>query len=615
MKKSKAQGTAQKKMSKKTLTYFIDLLRDGDNFEKEKSIAALIASPGKNVVEGIIPLLQQKNTGARMAVLDVLKKIGSSYVDGVISMLYDENEDIRVYGCEVLSFLKDPRAIPSLIDKLNNDADNVRNAACVALGDFNDEDAVKALLHALQDVEWIAFSAIYSIGRTKLKTAVPQLLEFFKTSGEELSIAACEVLIEYEDSDVLDEIFEILKSWDRPKRNTYLKTILENGNEEIFRKLKEKIGDELFEHLLNSVQYEKQYSLEIIRMLTDFRHSETCEAILGVLREMNSDSEDYEAILLLFASLSDVWVSYIEDYMKRDEKYLLPLVKACKIANVKLEEQLLLNVFLSSSVDVKREIITGMPVIVKGSCCSIIREAIKDTDGHIKGYAVDVVGTLSLYELKDEIIHITQNGFADVRTKAIKTLVFLDKDQAMELIRRFVYDGSSEDKKVYLSATHLIDSENNFPFIEKLIFDADESVRRTAIGVIGNFVENERYVDLIQKILKDDNIPHEVLKVIKDKKLAIFKDRLVKIFVDNSKGMWTRYYALSALGVFEDSLLFNIFVNGLNDENGLIIIGCIRALADLNDKKAMAYILPFTDSANEDIKSTAVSVLEKLERV
>ena len=332
MKKTKAQGPAQKKMSKKTLTHFIDLLRDGDNFEKEKSIEALIASPGKDVVEGIIPLLQQRNTGSRMAVLDVLKKIGSSHVDGVISMLYDENEDIRVYGCEVLSFLKDPRAIPSLIDKLSNDADNVRNAACVALGDFNDEEAVKALLNALHDDEWIAFSAIYSIGRTKLKIAVPQLLEFFKTSSEELSIAACEVLIEYEDNDILDEIFETLKGWDRPKRNTYLKTILEKGNEEIFRKLKEKIGDELFEHLLNSVRYEKQYSLEIIRMLTNFRHSETCEAILGALKEMNSDSEDYEAILTLFASLSDVWVSSIEDYMKRDEQYLLPLIKACKIA-------------------------------------------------------------------------------------------------------------------------------------------------------------------------------------------------------------------------------------------------------------------------------------------
>ncbi len=614
MKKTKAQRPAQKKMSKKTLSHFIDLLRDGDNFEKEKAIEALIASPGKDVVEGIIPLLQQRNTGSRMAVLDVLKKIGSSHVDGVISMLYDENEDIRVYGCEVLSFLKDPRAIPSLIDKLVTDADNVRNAACVALGDFNDEEAVKALLNALHDDEWIAFSAIYSIGRTRLKIAAPQLLEFFKTSSEELSIAACEVLIEYEDNDILDEIFETLKGWDRPKRNTYLKTILEKGNEEIFRKLKEKIGDELFEHLLNSIRYEKQYSLEIIRMLTNFRHNETCEAILGVLKEMNSDSEDYEAILTLFASLSDVWVSSIEGYMKREEQYLLPLIKACKIAGIKLEEPLLLDVYLTSPVDVKREIITGMPGICQANCCSIIREAIKDTDGHIKGYAVNVVGTLSLHELKDEIIDITQHDFTDVRIKAIKTLVSLDKERAMELIKHFVYDGSCEDKKVYLSATHLIDSENNFPFIEKLVFDPDESVRRSTIGVIGNFIENERYVGLLQKILKDDNIPHEVLKVIKDKKLDIFKDRLVEIFIDRNKGMWTRYYALAALGVFEDRSLFNIFVNGLNDENGLIIIGCIRALADLNDKKAMSYILPFTDNPNEDVKSTAESVLEKLEK-
>jgi HEAT repeat protein len=79
--------------------------------------------------------------------------------------------------------------------------------------------------------------------------------------------------------------------------------------------------------------------------------------------------------------------------------------------------------------------------------------------------------------------------------------------------------------------------------------------------------------------------------------------------------MWTRYYALAALGVFEDNSLFDIFVNGLKDENGLIIIGCIRALADLNDKRAIHHIHPFTGNSNEDVKSTAESVLEKLEGI
>ncbi|HVN98166.1 MAG TPA: HEAT repeat domain-containing protein [Syntrophorhabdaceae bacterium] len=612
-KKGEGRGTPKKKMSKKELTRFIDLIRDGDNFEKEKAINALIASPSKEAVEGIIPLLQQKNTVTRMAVLDVLKKIGSVSLESVLGMLDDENEDIRVYGCEVLSFLKDRRAVPSLIRSLHEEDDNVRNAACMALGDFDDDEAVAALVEALKDVEWIAFSAIYSIGRTKSRSAIPQLVEFFKTSGEELSIAACEVLLEYGDDEILNEIFETLKGWDRQKRNTYLKIILEKGNEEIFEKLKEKIGDELNEHLLNSVRYEKQYSLEVIRMLTHFRQAETCEAILDVLSGMERDGDEFGSILELFVSMSDVWADSISDYMKRDEKYLFPLVKACKIAGIKLEEPLLLDIFLSSPADVKREIVTGVPGLSVGNGASIIREAIKDTDGHIKGSAVDVVGALSLKELKNEIIDIAQRGFADVRTKALKALLSLDTGRAMDLIKTFVYDGSNEDKRTYLSATSLIDSEKNFPFIEKLASDADEGVRRAAIGILGNFLDNGHYLTLLKTILMDENIPHEVLKVIKDKKLSMFKDRLVEVFADAAKGLWTRYYALSALGAFEDGSLFDVFANGLKDENGLITIGCIRALADLDDRKAIEYIRPFATSSNEDVKSNAESVLQRLE--
>jgi HEAT repeat protein len=615
MKKKDAQGTSQKQMGKEELAHFVDLLENGDNFEKERAIDALISFPGKDVVEGIVPLLQEVNTGARMAVLDILKKIGSSHIDGIIRMLYDENEDIRVYGCEVLSFLKDRRAIPSLIDKLRNDEENTRNAACVALGDFDDEEAVMALLVALKDVEWIAFSAIYSLGRTKSIKAVPELLEFFKNSEEELSVAACEVLMEYGDDAVLDELFEILKGWSREKRNAYLRVILEKGNEDIFQKLKEKIGDELYEHLLNSIRYEKQCSLEIMHMLAYFRHDETCEAILDVLADMSPENDNYGPILELFVSLSDVWIPSVENYMKRDEKYCLPIMQACKSVGVKLKEELLLNIFLSSSVDVKREIITGIPAILDGSGALLVGKAIQDTDGHIKGHAVDAIGLLSLQDLKDEIVNIAKKDFFDVRTKAMNVLVRLDRDQAIKLMESFVYDGTSEDKKVCIAAVNRIDSEKNFTFIEKLSSDDDETVRRSAIGSIGYFLDSEAHVNLLKKILMDDDIPHEVLKIIKDKKLNMFRDRLVEIFMDIGKGLWTRYYALMALAVFEDGSLFDIFVSGLKDDNNLIIIGCIRALSDLNNKKAIHYIRPFADNSNEDVQSTAASVLEKLESV
>ena len=601
------------KLSKDDLGRYIALIRDGDNFEKEKAIDALAASGGKEAVEGIIPILQERNTPARMAVLDVLKKIGSDHLEGVIGMLSDDNEDIRVYACEVLSFLRDRRSVPYVVKKVYEDSDNVRNAACMTLGEFDDDEAVSALLDALKDEEWIAFSAILSLGRTKSPKAVPRLIEFFKTSVEELSSAACEVLVEYGDDTVLDEVFDILKGWDRQKRSTYLKIILEKGSEHIFERLKEKIGDELYEHLLYGVKSSERHSVDVIRMLTHFRTRETCDAILEVMKGMEPDDERYETVLELFASLSDVWGGNTTEYAAMGENVLLPLIRACRMSGIRVKEATLLEHFRSAPVEVKREIVMNAPFMIDGTGAAIIKEAIGDTDGHVKGFAVEAAGSLGLKQLGEDITGILKSGFHDVRVKALKTLIHLDPEAAMSLVEEFVNRGTADDKKVYLASTALIEGEKNFPFILRLLKDGDEGVRRNTIGVIGNFTDNEKYVELLHIILMGDDIPHEVLKVVKDKKVNRFKDRLAGIFTDETREMWTRYYALSALGSFEDPALFDIFKKGLEDANGLIVIGCIRALADLNDERAMQIIRPFMDNSNEDIRSAAEMVMNKME--
>jgi HEAT repeat protein len=595
------------------LERYIILLRDGDNFEKEKAIDALIASPGREVIERIVPLLQESVTPVRMAVLDVLKKIGSVHLECIIGMLDDENEDIRVYACEVLSFLSDPRSIPYIAKKARDDVDNVRNAACMVLGDFDDDVAVNALLGALDDEEWIAFSAIISLGRTKSPRAIPRILQFFKDSEDELSSAACEVLLDYGDNTVLDEMIEVLKGWDTEKRGAYLKIILEKANEEIFGRLKEKIGDELYEHLLGNIDENRHRPVEMVSMLTQFRTLETCNAVLNILTGIEPDNDNYETILEHFASLGDVWSGDVARLMTDNEGNFFPLIKACAMTGTRIDEKMLLEHFLNAPMEVKREIVMNIRAIADGTGCPIIREALDDADGHIRGFAVEAVGNLGLRDLKDDILRIVRNDFHDVRVKALKSLIRLEADQAMDLIAEFVDKGSADDKKVYLASTGLIDSESNLPFITRLLADEDESVRRSTIGVLGNFVDNEKYLKLVERSLDAQDVPHEVLKVIKDRKLIRFKDRLTEIFKNTTKSMWTRYYALSALGTFRDPGLYDILVKGLQDQSDLITIGCIRALADLNDGRARSHIQPFAASANDDIRSAAEMVLSRMQ--
>lgn len=477
MVKKKAVNISEKKLSK-----LIAFLKDGDSFEKEKAMESLLTFPTKQVAEQTAQLLQKSETSVRMAAVEILKKIGYCSLETVTDLLYDENEDIRVYACEILGSISDKRSIPYLIEKLNEDNENVRNTACIALGEINDEEAISALLGALKDDDWIKFSAIYSLGKIGSRRAITPLLDVFEHGEEEVSLVACEVLVDLGGEEILDEILEILKKWDKKKRSDCIKIILEKENEYIFQALKEKIGDELFEHLLSVIESEDKKSLNNLKLLANFKNSLSCETILNSFKDTDPGEEEYYEKLSLFAELKEVWENDIEEFMDKDEEYLLPLIKVSGMEKVKIAEDVLLQKYLVSSVDVKREIVKNLPAIIDGRGLSIIREAIADPDGHIIGAAMMVISSMAIMEMKDEIKEIAKKGFFDVRMKALKALIKLDLNNALEIIEQFVNNGSVEDKKLYLSVAPLLNSDQNFPFIEKLLYDPDETVGKATVS-------------------------------------------------------------------------------------------------------------------------------------
>ncbi len=615
MKIMKGSEGASKKLSKKKLANYIKTFREGDSFAREKAMEALLVSPDKTVLEAVAPLLREKDTSLRMMVLEILKKIGDLNITTITALLDDENEDIRVYACEVLAHLKHPDAIPHLVRKTRGDDENVRNAACMSLAEFDDERAVDALLESLADVEWIAFSAILSLGKIGNGRAIPALLDVFKNGSEELSLAACEALMEFGSSDVLDAMLEALREWDEKKRDEYIKIMLEKGEEDVFLRMKERISDELFEHLLAGVRYENRRSLKMMRLLVHFKTPATCETILDILAPLDPEGEEYDEVLSLLAGLHDVWADNIGEYAARPEEYLFPLVRACVLGGIKLKEEMLREIFKSSSVEVRRLIIENIETIASGKGYEIVREAIRDADGHVKGSAVAAAGNMGMTEFTEDIREIAIHSFPDVRTKALKAMMSLDKVEAMALADRFVNEGTLDDKKVFLSAAGIFDKEKCFLLLSELLHDRDENIRKAAISAVGNHIEDERFMNIIKSLLKNEEIPHEALKIVRERKLTIFRDRLISLFQDENKGAWTRYYALTALDSFRDHTLFDLFLSGLKNDNNLLKIGSMKALGDLEDPRALMSIVPFTESDDEDIRSTAEFTISRLENL
>jgi len=605
----------KKKLGDKRLLKLKEALIKGNNLEKERAMEQVISTPSKEIVEMVIELLYLSETVVRMFAVDILKKIGRYSMEAILRLLDDPDEDIQIYACEILGGMREKDTIPYLVEKLKDEKVNVRNLACVALGEIGDESAVDALFNALRDDEWVGFSAVQSLGKIGGSRVVEPLFRIFAEGNDVVSLMACEALIDFRDPDILDRVIGVLKRWDKAKRSEYIKVILEKEDEGIFFAVQEKMGYELFEHLLLMAESDDKKSIKTLRLISCFRNPLAAEVILDSFKYISPDSDDYQDALSLLVDLSDVWEDHIENFLRKEEDCILPFIKACGMAQVKIDEDLLYEIFVSSHVDVKREIAKNLPSIVKGGGSTILKEAIEDPDGHVRGDAVSAVGTMGAYDFKDRVIEIAKKGYPDMRQKALRALLRLDYDSFKNLVEDFVMRGSTEDKRLYISVAPFINQDDNYPLIKALLNDRDNLVRKGAISVVGRFLDNDRYMGLFNSLFKDDNVPHEALKIIKDRRLYAFKDRLIQIFSNNSNELWTRYYALLALGSLEDHTLFDVLVKGLEDENNIIKIGSLKALSGLNDKRALDFIKPYLSSDDDDIRVAAESVLEGFSEV
>ena len=126
------------------------------------------------------------------------------------------DRDSRVSAIQKLGEIKDPAAVPALIEALQDVDSNVSEAAADALGKIKDPRAVPALIAALKDEDWVfqawVFRALVSIG----KPAIPALIEAVKDKDEDSGVRqdAAVALEEIDDPRAVPDLIEALNDED-----------------------------------------------------------------------------------------------------------------------------------------------------------------------------------------------------------------------------------------------------------------------------------------------------------------------------------------------------------------------------------------------------------------
>ena len=117
-------------------------------------------------------------------------------------------------------------------------------------------------------------------------------MDVFKDSNEELSLAACEALMSFDDERIVDEIVGFIGGLDPDKKRTVVRIVMEHGDGRIFGKLTGLMGETLLQQLLDLIKQQKRKSTKIVDLLAYFKHPDSVRALLDILKEMEPDGGD-----------------------------------------------------------------------------------------------------------------------------------------------------------------------------------------------------------------------------------------------------------------------------------------------------------------------------------
>jgi HEAT repeat protein len=109
-------------------------------------------APSSALIAHVTDALANEDPEIRLVAVEVFGRLGPDAVEPLMTALQDHDRLVRCAAVDALAGLMDPKATPSLLERLSSDPEEeVREHAAWALGESRDPEVVPALVAALSD--------------------------------------------------------------------------------------------------------------------------------------------------------------------------------------------------------------------------------------------------------------------------------------------------------------------------------------------------------------------------------------------------------------------------------------------------------------------------------
>jgi HEAT repeat protein len=434
VRRAAAEGLAEG--DERAIYPLIEALRD-DNFGvQDAAMHSLMKIKGECTVYMVLPLLRE-NSFLRNTALIILKEMGRIAVPLLYVLLNDKDDDVRKFALDLIHDIGYCSYPEKLVEMLTGDPNaNVRAAASKTLGKLQYKKAIPQLIRALNDEEWVCFSALESLTEIKDESAVENIISLLESPSEITRFAAIEALGKVGSSSAAQPLIHHIPEADDFEKKAIIKSLVQIGS---LPRL-EGVSDILTEMLTDEDWDDK---CAAVKGLVLMKESSAIPHLLDLAGSLDmSDPENDDRLHMITEAIRNFGCNkHLMNILNSESiKYRGKVIAIEMIGHLKCKNAVphLIDLLKSEYRDIRRSSIKSLGEIESIEARECLINAIADPDSHVRKTAVIALGQIgeaSAFEPLITMLH--KEKYDDVIEKFINSLMNINSTLFMSRIKEF----------------------------------------------------------------------------------------------------------------------------------------------------------------------------------
>jgi HEAT repeat protein len=434
--KKRSAAEAMTEGDERVIYPLIKALRDDNLGVQDAAMRSLMEIKKESTAYMVLPLLREDSFLRNTAII-ILKEMGEIAVPLFRELLKDKDDDVRKFILDLIYEIEFCDYLDEVVTMLTSDSNaNVRASAAKTLGKLKYRGAIPHLVHALQDEEWVSYSAIEALIEFKDSLSVLPIVELLNSSSEAVRFAAIEALGQIASPKACDPLVKHMEIANTLEKKGILRSLVQIGN--IPSRLR--ISEMLIEMLSDEDWDNKIVALKGLSILKEHKALNRIVDLAGSLDISHPENEEKQKVIIDLIrnfGCSDVLTDILSD---PSMKYRGKAIAIEILGELKCQEAVPAIIkFIKSDIrDVRRSSVKSLGQMESEETKDYLVEAISDPDSHVRKTAASALGQIkdqSAFEPLIKMLHDEQ--YSDVIDAIIIALLRINAELLLSRINEF----------------------------------------------------------------------------------------------------------------------------------------------------------------------------------